>query len=254
MLEVSDIKGRTFDVQKNGYNPVEVDAFRSDVASQYKELLSKNEELENKLAVYEEDSSAISEALIIAQRESNKILSDARNKAKKMVEDAKSEQVRLAEQSQAECERIVNEHKEKCAQLIKENTEETENKIKQIKDSYEELKKSYVSLRQEVTYFKSGLIDLYNEQLKLLMDMPVLSDEEMEQIDKGEEIADKSLDNIPSEEYPEEVSENSEENTEEKSEEAISDPEKVDEILHTGSDEPVLPKNSSEDLKFGKNN
>ena len=278
MLEVSDIKGRTFEVQKNGYNPVEVDAFLSDVAAQYKELLNKNQELERKLEAYKEDSSAISEALIIAQREANKILNDAKTKARDMVENAKSEQVRLAEQSAAECERIVNEHKERCAQLIKTNTEETEAKITQIKDAYDEQKAAYVSLREEVTYFKSGLIDLYNRQLKLIMDMPSLSDEEIEKIEKGEDIdaeetdseetvenAEENVDSAENvqkteedeeteEETSEEVSEEENSESDDENKETISDPEQVNKVLHTGSFEPVIPKDSLEDLKFGKNN
>lgn len=253
MLNPGDIKGRNFEVQKNGYNPVDVDSFLSEISSEYAELKRKNEENEEKLKAYESDASAISDALVVAQREANKILNDAKTKARDMVENAKTEQVRLAEQSASECERIVNEHKEKCAQLIKENTEETERKIQAVKDAYNEEKIAYEQLREEVTYFKAGLIDLYNKQIKLIMEMPELSDEELEKIENGslnDDIEEAEEENAVQEtDVTDDNSDNDAEN-----EEASSSVNQVDEIFNTGSIDPVIPKESLNDLRFGKNN
>lgn len=255
MLNPSDIKGKTFEVQKNGYNPVEVDSLLSEISSQMEELIERNDELEAKLNDYELDSSAISDALVVAQREANKILNDAKTKAKDMIESAKSEQVRLAEQSAAECERIVNEHKDKCAELIKENTEETEKKIQAIKDAYTEQKEAYGQLKEEVAYFKANLFELYNKQIKLIMDMPELTDEELEAIDSGEYFEEEEVaEEVKEEETVQEQGSDEQTDAEDSENEAEEEKAQIDEILETAPLEPVIPKDELNDLKFGNNN
>ena len=255
MLKPSNIKGKSFGTQKNGYSQEEVNAFLSQVADDYTEALNANQESESKILKlvekineYRADEEAIATSLVTAQREANKILNDARAKAKDMVENAKTEQVRLAEQSAAECERIVNEHKEKCAQLIKENTEETEAKIQAIRKAYDDEKAAFDQLKTEVTYFKANLTELYNKQIKLIMEMPEITPEEIE--NAGETENEEETSDTQNEEIETELQEISEESAKAAEEES----EHIEKILNTGSFEPVIPKESFNDLRFGKNN
>lgn len=255
MIKPSNIKGKTFDTEKNGYRQADVSEFLSKVAEDYNKLLNANQESETKIIKlvekineYRADEDAIATALVTAQKEANRILNDAKTKAKDMVENAKTEQIRLAEQSAAECERIVNEHKEKCAQLIKENTEATEKKIQELRDSYNTEKKAYEQLKKEVTYFKSNLTELYKNQLQLIMEIPAV-----ETTDEAEDVSDSNN----TEEQSNEPSESSE--TDESTEEFVetnyeNDKEHIDKVLNTGSFDPVIPKESLNDLKFGNNN
>ncbi len=259
MLKPSNIKGKTFNTEKNGYDQEEVHAFLAEIASQVVELNSANEDNEakifklvEKINEYREDEEAIKTVMITAQKEANKTVSDAKAQARDMIESAKTEQVRLAEQSSAECERIIRDHKEKCVQLIKENTEVTEKKINDIRKSYESEKASYENLKREVTLFKANLTELYNKQLHLIMEIPQLSQEEI--VDVEEEIeVDISESEVKIEEI-EEIAEVTTEEINQTAENSETKREKVDKILNTGSFEPVIPKQNPSDLQFGRKN
>ena len=156
MLNPNNIKGKTFDTEKNGYSKEDVKEFLGQVAEDYAEVVKANQDTEakiiklvEKINEYREDEEAIQQALVVAQKESNKILTEAKTQAHDMIESAKTEQVRLAEQSASECERIVKEHKEKCAELIRTNTEITEKKINEVRAAYDEELAKFENLKAE---------------------------------------------------------------------------------------------------------
>ena len=265
MLKPSNIKGKSFGTEKNGYSRQEVDEFLSKVAEDYTEVLNANEESESKILKlvekvneYREDEEAISSSLVTAQREANKILNEAKAKAKDMVENAKTEQIRLAEQSEAECEKIVKQHKERCAELIRQNTEETEMKIQAVKKAYDDEKTAFENLKKEVALFKAQLTELYQKQIRLVLELPEFTPEEPENTaneettsevteETKEETADTTAENDEVETKLEEIPEENIKAAEEESEH-------IEKILNTASFEPVIPKESFNDLKFGKNN
>lgn len=259
MLSPNNIKGKSFDTEKNGYSKDDVNEFLAQVAEDYAEVVKANQDTEakiiklvEKINEYREDEEAIQQALVVAQKESNKILTEAKTQAHDMIESAKSEQVRLAEQSAAECERIVKEHKEKCAELIRNNTEITEKKINEIRAAYDEELEKYENLKAEVTQFKADLTQLYNRQIRLIMEIPTF-----------EPATDDAAEETVEEEQTEEVQETAPEQTEEPEAEndaaetasaPVTDSEHVEKILNTGSFDPVIPKTAPAELKFGKNN
>ena len=207
--------------------------------------------LVEKINEYREDEEAIQQALIVAQKESNKILTEAKAQAHDMIESAKTEQVRLAEQSASECERIVKEHKEKCAELIKTNTEITEKKINEVRAAYDEELSKFENLKAEVTQFKADLTQLYNKQIRLIMEIPAFEPaedtaEEYEEEEAAEETQEATEEQAEETAQPEE--------TVEAESAPVTDSEHVEKILNTGSFDPVIPKTAPAELKFGKNN
>jgi cell division initiation protein len=264
MLSAANIKGKNFSSAKNGFDPDEINACLSQVANDYAALEKQNQEyaqriteLSEQVQAYKSDEAAIQQSLVSAHKESAKILADARAEASEMVESAKSEQTRLAEQSAAECERIVLEHKQRCAELIQQNTEITERKIEEIRANYDEELEAYENLQAEVTYFKANLTELYNKQIRLVMELPTMTPEELEDFEAGLDAYD---DEYYEEEYDEEVYEEAEEPAAqaapaaEESAAPAAPAEDIDTILNTGSFDPVIPKSSFEDLQFGNNN
>ncbi|WP_294448597.1 DivIVA domain-containing protein [uncultured Ruminococcus sp.] len=259
MLSPNNIKGKSFDTEKNGYSKDDVNEFLAQVAEDYAEVVKANQDTEakiiklvEKINEYREDEDAIQQALIVAQKESNKILTEAKTQAHDMIESAKSEQVRLAEQSAAECERIVKEHKEKCAELIRNNTEITEKKINEIRAAYDEELEKYENLKAEVTQFKADLTQLYNRQIRLIMEIPTF---EPATDDTAEETVEEEQTEKVQETAPEQTEEPEAENDAAETESApVTDSEHVEKILNTGSFDPVIPKTAPAELKFGKNN
>lgn len=242
MLNSNAIKGKTFNTVRNGYDPEAVQAFLEEAAKDFAEVTAANEDSEakiiklvEKINEYREDEDAIKNAMIMAQKEATKTVSEAKAQARDMIESAKSEQVRLAEQSASECERIIREHKEKCAQLIKENTEITEKKIMEIRAALEAEKAEYEKLQKEVTLFKANLIELYNKQLHLIMNIP-----EVEIKEEPAPVVEEAAEEVAPEK-------------EEASEKKETKEEHIEKVLNTGSFEPVIPKENFADLKFGKN-
>lgn len=257
MLRPSNIKGRTFETVKNGYDPDAVNSFLNEIADYVAEVNQFNEDSEakimklvEKINEYREDEEAIKVAMISAQKESNRIISEAKAQASEMIESAKTEQVRIAEQNAEECDRIIREHKDKCAELIRENTADTQKKIVAIRKAYEDQKEAFNKLQAEVTYFKANLTDLYNKQLHLIMDIPQMSEDDLKEY---EDQVQKAID--ATEEAERIESERASRAAEiEAAQEINETQERIEELLHTGSFDPVIPKNTYNDLKFGKNN
>lgn len=257
MLKPSNIKGKTFDTVKNGYDPDAVNSFLSEVADYVAEVNQLNEDSEakimklvEKINEYREDEEAIKVAMISAQKESNRVINEAKAKATEMIESAKTEQVRIAEQNASECDRIIREHKDKCAELIRENTADTQRKILAIRKAYDDQKDAFDKLQAEVTYFKANLTELYNKQLHLIMDIPQLSEDDLREYENQVQKA------IDAEEEAERIREEEaiKAAEAEKIQETNTAQEKIEELLNTGSFDPVIPKNTYNDLKFGKNN
>lgn len=257
MLKPSNIRGRTFDTVKNGYDPEAVNSFLNEIADYVAEVNQFNEDSEakimklvEKINEYREDEEAIKVAMISAQKESNRIINEAKTQASDMIESAKTEQVRIAEQNAEECDRIIREHKDKCAELIRENTVDTQKKIVAIRKAYEDQKEAFNKLQAEVTYFKANLTDLYNKQLHLIMDIPQMSEDDLK---KYEDQVQRAID--AAEEAERKEAENAAKAVETAEEPETSEAqERIQEILNTGSFDPVIPKNTYNDLRFGKNN
>lgn len=256
MITSDSIRKKSFETVKNGYDIDAVKAFLAEVAQEVADLNMKNEENEDKIIKlvdkineYREDEEAIKNALVLSQKESNKIINDAKAQARDMIESAKSEQVRLSEQSASECEKIIREHKENCARLIKENTEVTQQKILQIRQDYDNEKAEYENLQREVALFKANLTSLYQQQIALIMQIP---DAVVDDDDDGEE-EHELIEEVKAVEEPAEPAAEAPV-AEAPAEKEETEQEHIDKILNTGSFEPVIPKENLQDLKFGKNN
>ncbi len=200
MLSPRDIAEKRFEKGTFGYKPEDVDAYLLEVSKLVEALVAENEEsdekiikLVEKINEYRNDEEAIKEALLGAQKQGHQVLTDAQEKADKMISDAKAEQERVSRESAEQCDRIVREHKAKCERIIKENTEKTEYKIKTTKLQAEKEAENLEKLKLEVTRFKAKLTELYNKQLKLIMELPEITEEDIEKIIKQKEEEAKQL-------------------------------------------------------------
>ena len=108
--------------------------------------------------------------------------------------------------------------------------------------------------------FRSNLTELYNKQIRLIMELPTMSPEELDEYENGEyeeeSVAEETAADETVEAAEEETSEKetSDEENADNEQTPVTDSEQVEKILNTGSFDPVIPKTSPSDLKFGKNN
>ena len=200
MINPNDIAEKTFEKALFGYKPEDVDEYLLGLSKVFADVVAQNQESEakiiklvEKINEYRSDEEAIKEALLGAQKQGHKIISDAKAEAEEILNKAREEQEVVSRQSAEECDRIVREHKAKCETLIKENTEKTEYRIKSSKIQSEQEAENLAKLKVEVTRFKAQLTELYNKQLKLIMELPEISEDDVEQINAEKEASEKKL-------------------------------------------------------------
>ncbi len=185
MLRPEDIRQKRFERGSFGYNPEEVDMFISRVADDYEALFNSSADSEEKIIKlvekineYRADEDVIKDALLSAQKEAKRIVTEANAKSEKMMTEAAAKTEEIKAQSEIECERIIAEHKEYCAKVISENTAETEKKIRDVREEYATRSAQLKELKRTIAEFKSRLTDIYSQQIQLVMEMPDDCDDE----------------------------------------------------------------------------
>ena len=175
MVNPDDILNRKFEKHRGGYRPEEVDAYIAEVASVISRMKRDDAEqkrrydaLSSKVAQYESERSAVSDALLNAQKLADNILRDARTKAEIIEKDARGHADSLIGEIRGEI-------------------------------TGEQMK--LVGMKKEVSDFRSRMMEMYRAHLELINDMPVYHDEAQEQAaQETEEASPKSVEQVPEKE------------------------------------------------------
>ena len=146
MLSAQDIRDVGFNKAKKGYDSAEVDEFLDRCMEAVETLQKEKEELNQKLQVladklveYRNDEDSVRTALLSAQRLGDTVVREANHKATLILEDAQI----------------------KANKLLKTAKKDLQNE-----------EKGYQKLQKEISVFKTRLISLYNEHLKLIEILP----------------------------------------------------------------------------------
>lgn len=146
MITAAEIRNKKFDRAGRGYKIDEVESFLGEVATEFDKLVKDSQDSENKILKlvdrineYREDEDAIKNALLNAQKQGMKIVVQAEQEAKQIVDNATI-------QSQKQVIATREEYNEEIDKLSK--------------------------LKKDVSEFKSNLTELYNRQLRLIMEIP----------------------------------------------------------------------------------
>lgn len=171
-LTSADVNNQSFSIDRKGYNVDEVDVFLERVAVELDDLnqqidrlneqlstskrrgaapesdgASKRElekrdarikELEAQVADHRADDSAIAQALIIAQRSADEIISNANENAENTRQDAEDEAQRILDKANAEKQRVLDEIKK-----LEDDREETRGK-------YSDMLNDFISSSQDI--------------------------------------------------------------------------------------------------------
>lgn len=177
MLKAKDINGHRLEKNTFGYKTEDVDGFLNEVAADYAQLEKDNEEINTKLQVladkvreYRKDEEAVKDALLFAQKEGHRVVTEAHEKAEEILRNAK-----------LESEKMVNDA-----------TMDSKKAISEIKDELKREQKNLMYLQKQVSTFKKNLFDMYKSHLEMISSMPQ-SDEEYEE-EEGLESASESQD------------------------------------------------------------
>lgn len=245
-----DITSKKFEKATFGYKPEEVDEYLRDLAIAYAKVVKEKEENEAKIVKlvekineYRSDEDAIRDALLVAQKQGNRIIAEAKAEGEKIVAEAQTKRDALLAEISNDCEALKKQEVEKVALAIKEENDKlnaiTAASRTQIEMQTDKLNK----LKAEVTQFKKNLISLLTEQTKLVVSLPELTDEQITEIlnTKPEEApAEPVVPETPAAEEPKEVAEKKTER-------------KPNTERSFGFSEYRRQKYTTEELKFGNN-
>ena len=178
MIKAKDINSQRFEKAAFGYKQEDVDGFLSEIAADYAQLEKDNEDTNAKLQVladkvreYRKDEEAVKDALLFAQKEGHRVVTEASEKAEEMLRNAK-----------LESDRMVNEA-----------TLDTKKAIDAVKDELKREQKNLAYLQKQVSGFKKNLFDVYKSHLEMISSLPQSDDDDdFCEIEEPEEIKEET--------------------------------------------------------------
>lgn len=214
MLKVNDVLNVEFGANLGGYKKADVDAFCDEVAKTLEVLYKENSDLVRKLQVlaekveeYRKDEQNIQSALLIAQRAGEQIVKDSQQQADEKISEASAEAERLLSDARTTADEVLkkteekvialaNDSKEKSAELLKEAAFRAESIVAEANENARVAKEEYEELKNAVADFRTSLILMYKEHLKLIGELPSEKNAETRVSDPEKTALAKDADNV----------------------------------------------------------
>lgn len=209
----------------NGYNTDDVDAFLREVSQEFSQLTKERSELERKLEVladkireYRDDEDALKDALLLAKKQGNAMIAEAKETSEQLKAETEEECEKLREEAQqqhdtqiaeaqAQHDKLVSEGEEYKAKLIRETNEradalikdaraKAEDMRKQMNDEREKLEKILLQTRKEVYDYRARVDSLFKSHMELFQQIPEKVENDFvkktaEEAEKREQAAEK---------------------------------------------------------------
>lgn len=178
----------------SGYKPEDVDNFIDEVVDAYKqlsqerdgwesqaaELMEKNAELQEKLAIlakkvesYREDEDGIKDAILSAQRMSKQTVTEAKNKVSGMLEDAKTQAEALVSEAKSKSVLLLSDARNEAETLLSGARSEAATLARQYAEKAEEKKHELDEVKKQVAAFRASLLEMYRKHLEQINHIPV---------------------------------------------------------------------------------
>lgn len=158
MLNLQEIRNYYFEkAGNNRYRAEDVDNFKTQVVEFVEKLIRDNNEMAKKLSAasdkleeYREQEDSIRSALLNAQRLGDTIVRESKAKSESLINQANEKSDQIIEDANAKADKIVND----------------------AKDSIVGEQETLRVLKNEVSQFRSKLLDIYRKHLELINDIP----------------------------------------------------------------------------------
>lgn len=191
-MDINSISEKKFTEVMRGYKREEVEEYLGDIAREYSKLKRENSELEKKLEVladkireYREDEEALKDALLVAQRQGNAIVADAKEKAEGIINDANEK----GEEREKQADDYVAEKNAEAEKIIADALEEKariEAEAKKAKDDIHtemtiqtELDKEILArTKKEAEDFRTRIIVEYSNHMEFIKSIPEMCENE----------------------------------------------------------------------------
>lgn len=193
-LSVDDIQSEKFSTKMRGYNIEEVNKFLDQVASDYAELVRKNQELEDtvnadqsKLKYFTELKDSLNQSILVAQEAADKVKSNSQKEADITLREAQKQATDIVSEANEKANRVIQD----AASSTKKLTVETNDLKKQTRVFRQRLQ---VMLESQLEVVKSNDWDT------------LLSEDDISSYDEIQKVLGKSLDNSQSQSVNSEAS------------------------------------------------
>ncbi len=188
-MNAQDISNKKFEKSTFGYKPEEVDEYLRDVATAYAKVVKEKEEdelkivkLVEKINEYRGDEDAIRDALLVAQKEGNRIVAEAKAQAEQIMLEANSKRDAAMAEIENDCENLKRQQIEKVAAAIKAESDKLSAVEAAAKTRLDMQADKLNAMKKEVTEFKRKLMVMLDQQIKSAVALPELTDEQIENI------------------------------------------------------------------------
>lgn len=161
MISSRDIRDKKFEKAAFGYKQEEIDEFLDLLEAEFVEIENERDDSNNKIQIladkvreYMRDEDALKDALLDAQKQGHKIVSEANERADEIIAEA-----------QKKADALMEEATTKHQELMEENRKEIERE-----------KKNLLDARKEVSDFKKRLFDMYKGHIEKISLIPEVDD------------------------------------------------------------------------------
>lgn len=190
-MNAKDILARRFEKATfNGYKTEEVDEFLREISSEYAQLQKEKNELERKLEVladkireYRDDEDALKDALLMAQKQGNQIISDSKAAAEKLQKETDEAIAKQLAEAKAKAEKMIKDADDYAKRMTKESNERADKLVKDARAKADEIhdimqrqteiqQTVLQKTRKEADEYRNRIISAYKAQIELVNKLP----------------------------------------------------------------------------------
>ncbi len=190
-MNAKDILARRFEKATfNGYKTDDVDEFLREISSEYAQLQKEKNELERKLEVladkireYRDDEDALKDALLMAQKQGNQIISEAKTAAEKLTKETDESVAKQLKETKEKTEKMMKDADDYAKRITKESNERADKLVKDARakaDEIHTLMQRQTELQQtvlqrtrkEADEYRNRIIAAYKAQIELVNKLP----------------------------------------------------------------------------------
>ncbi|MDE7194956.1 MAG: DivIVA domain-containing protein [Oscillospiraceae bacterium] len=190
-MNAKDIITRKFEKATfNGYKTDDVDDFLREVSNEYAQLQKDKSELERKLEVladkireYRDDEDALKDALLLAQKQGNAIVSESKAAAEKLRKETTEAVTKQLSEAKEKSEKMVKDADDYAKRMTKDSNERADKLVKDARAKAEEIRTAMnrqqeiqeqilQKTRKEVTEYRSKIMEQLKHHMEFIESLP----------------------------------------------------------------------------------
>ncbi len=190
-MNAKDILARRFEKATfNGYKTEDVDEFLRELSGEFAQLQKEKSEMERKLEVladkireYRDDEDALKDALLMAQKQGNQIIGEAKTAAEKLKKETDEAVAKQLSDAKEKSEKMIKDADEYAKRMTKESNQRADKLVKDARTKADEInalmqrqteiqQTILQKTRKEADEYRNRIITAYQAQIELVNKLP----------------------------------------------------------------------------------